>query len=277
MENDGRVDQQSMVPIMEYHSIGGMVFESEGVVFRQSPVYPGGLCVCGYEGDGDLLDVPSSMVPDGHRMPVTDIDRRALSGNGSVRRVNLPESVMTIGEEAFSRSCVESILMPGVRDIFSGAFMGCPIVDLELPRIGFIPPYMLSGCEMLRSLVMSDRVRLIMKGAFRGCSALEGLSFPDTLIAIEEEAFAGCSSLSLIALPDSLKVIGPRSFRGCTGLSSVVIGNTAREIVNGAFEGCTMLRSVEIPPSVTKLEDDAFPEWTAIRRLRPYGTRLLPA
>jgi hypothetical protein len=258
--------QSSIEPVMKYVSLGDETLEQNGILFKESSYYRGSLSVVGYTGRSSQLDVPASINHEGNWLKVMEIGKGALIENPYVRTVNLPQTVLTIDDEAFMWGQVESISMPGIKRIGSCAFMSCPLRAIDLTGVNFVLYNTFSNCDRLRSIVIPEGVRMIREGAFMGCTALESVSFPSTLTVLEGSSFAECTSLRSVKLPDSLLVVGFDSFRDCSRLSSVTFGNSTRDIEAGAFEGCSLLRSVVIPESVTKIEDGAFPRSTKIIR-----------
>ncbi len=260
-------------PQYDRYSIGDRVLKSNDILFTESSIYRGCLCVCGYVGRYSILDVPSSVNFEGHVMEVTDIARGALSENQYVKTVKLPESVVSIGDEAFMWGKVETVSMPGVREMGTNAFMTCPLTTLTLPKVKIVEYNAFTGCEYLKTVEFPEGITMIREGAFMGCSRLESVVLPSTLTVLEGSAFADCTSLRSVVLPDSLLVVGYDSFRNCSRLSSVTFGRNTVEIEACAFEGCDYLRSVTLPKSVTKIETGAFPRSTKIIREGESGSK----
>ena len=78
-----------------------------------------------------------------------------------------------------------------------------------------------SGCEMLKSVVLSDKVTHIPNGTFRNCINLESITWGTGLRAIWDKAFENCTALKSIVFTDSIEDVSSNAFRGCTNLSSV--------------------------------------------------------
>ncbi len=255
------------------YSIGDKVLKSDDILFTESSIYRGCLCVCGYVGRYSIMDVPSSVNFEGHVMEVTDIAKGALTENQYVKTVKLPENVVAIGDEAFMWAKVETVSMPGVREMGTNAFMSCPLTTLTLPKVKIVEYNSFTGCEYLKTVEFPEGITMIREGAFMGCGRLESIVLPSTLTVLEGSAFADCTSLRSVVLPDSLLVVGYDSFRNCSRLSSVTFGKNTVEIEACAFEGCDYLRSVTLPRSVTKIEAGAFPKGTKIIREGESGSK----
>ena len=148
---------------------------------------------------------------------------------------NIPDSVTTIGGEAFSgcSSLTSVTIGDGVTTIGKGAF---------------------SGCSSLTSVTIGDSVTKIGVEAFCGCSSLTSVTIGDGVTTIGEWAFSDCRSLTSVTIPDSVTTIGYCAFIECSSLTSVTIPDSVTTIGEVAFYGCYNLTSVYCkaitPPTV---------------------------
>ncbi len=100
-------------------------------------------------------------------------------GNGFfVTEVEIPDSVTSIGEGAFSGfDSLHSIVIPdGVTSIGDMAFY---------------------NCSSLTSIEIPNSVTSIRGEAFYGCSSLTSIEIPNSVTSIGGYAFSGCSSLTI--------------------------------------------------------------------------------
>ena len=217
-------------------------------------------------------------------LPVIDIDLWAFHNCSSLRSVEIPSSVTTIGAHAFDGcSGLKSVTFgenSQLTSIGSYAFRGCNgltsvfIGDIEAwCSIDFYgtnsnPLYYahnlyLNG-ELVTELVIPDGVTSIGSSAFEGYSGLISVTFGENsqLTSIGSSAFEGCSGLISVTFGENsqLTSIGSFSFEGCCGLTSVTFGENSQLTSIGlyAFDGCSGLTSIEIPASVTSIGDNAF-------------------
>ena len=217
-------------------------------------------------------------------LPVIDIDLWAFHNCSSLRSVEIPSSVTTIGAHAFDGcSGLKSVTFgenSQLTSIGSYAFRGCNgltsvfIGDIEAwCSIDFYgmdsnPLYYahnlyLNG-ELVTELVIPDGVTSIGSSAFEGCSGLISVTFGENsqLTSIGSSAFEGCSGLISVSFGENsqLTSIGSSAFDGCSGLTSVSFGENSQLTSIGlyAFDGCSGLTSIEIPASVTSIGDNAF-------------------
>ena len=279
---DGDAELQSAAP-------------EEGFSYQQAS---GGVEVTGYAGDATELSIPEEL----GGSKVVGIANSALSGHTSLRSVEVPGSVGTLGAHSFDgcTSLASVRLSEGVRRLGALAFQGCSsLASVELPASlesteGEAPwgagPFEGSGLASARLAPGSTRVAA---GAFRGCSSLAGVDLPASVSFVDNDAFDGCSSLSSVTLPEGLRGLGSRVFSGCplasvtvpaslestggwfrgdgpfagSGLSSARLAEGSVRVATGLFGGCGRLASVEVPGTVTSVGDRAFQGCTSLASL----------
>ena len=120
---------------------------------------------------------------------------------GGLTYVNIPDTVTTIGENAFSDCTgLTSVTLPANLTTIGGAAF--------------------AGCTGLTSVDLSANLTTIGRSAFDGCTGLTSITLPANLTQIGGGAFAGCTGLKSIGLPANLTTIGGYAFYGCTDLTS---------------------------------------------------------
>ena len=237
--------------------------------------------ITGYSGTGGVIEIPEKI--DGK--PVTKIGNYALQGNTDITGVRLPDSLKTIGMQAFcncselktveSGEGLESIgygsfsgctslasidLPEGLTSIGSGAFFGCKsLASIDLPDgVTSIGSSAFYRCSLLESIILPDGVTEIGQVAFSECTKLKTVVFGKGIQSIGVSAFNGCSSLESALLPDGLTEIGKYAFDGCSGLKTVVFGSSLRMIDSLAFCACSSLEEIVLPDSLTTLDTNVF-------------------
>ena len=177
--------------------------------------------------------------------PVTEIESKAFSGAKVSGELKLPDSLIAIGEDAFSE-CT--------------GLTGDLIIPNSVTSLGRLAFYHCSGLN--GELKISDRLEIIEDHTFCGCSGLTGdLRIPDSVSEIEYYAFGGCSGFTgILQIPNTVSSIGDSAFSGCSGLTGTLrIPDTLTEIEDYAFSGCSCLTGdLRIPDSVIKIGDYAF-------------------
>ena len=189
----------------------------------------------------------------------------------TMETVNLPATLKTIGENAFS-NCVNlsSITMPAsVTNIKESAFSGCEkltnIVFGNNSMLNSISESAFENCSLKTVEIPTAAIKAVSKvsltsvkiingssiddNAFSGCTELISITIPSTVTTIGNNAFSGCTSLVEIELgaESQLIAVGAKSFSGCADLISITIPSTVKAIGDSAFNGCTSLAEINIP------------------------------
>lgn len=110
----------------------------------------------------------------------------------------------------------------------------------------------------LSTLVFSDTITEIGKGAFTGAYGLNNISFPEGLTEIPDEAFLDCSGLYSVTLPNSLTMIGESAFENCTALPDIDFPPKLEEIGVKSFKGCDSFEYLTIPGTIKRIRESAF-------------------
>ena len=183
-------------------------------------------------------NIPSSVEFEGNQYPVIKINDEVFFGNANLIVVTLPESLTTLGREAFSFcKSLKTIKIP------SG--------------VTAIPGRCFYGCSSLESVTIPEGVTAIVGSAFEHCK-LNVLTLPESLEAIGRNAFSGNRSLKSVNIPTKVKTIEEHAFSYC-GLTDLVIQEGVQTIDNEAFLYNNNLQSIicnaVTPPT---LGDNAF-------------------
>ena len=126
-----------------------------------------------YLGEETNLRVPARIAG----KMVTEIGEKAFAGNQTLKTVQLPASITTIGVSAFENcQSLTRIHIEKTRVIQDAAFAGCTALetvrvneDNRLQRIG---SRAVADCTALKLLATSSAIREIGEDAFNGCDKL---------------------------------------------------------------------------------------------------------
>lgn len=138
----------------------------------------------------------------------SSLERIPELGMNAVRKVNIPEGVKIIGEDAFwACSNLKEITLPStITSIESGAFFNTSISGFNYPQ----------------------NIDSIPINAFCGTKLTE-FSVPPKVTEINDDAFYNCTDLVKISIPESVKYIGTDVFKNCRNLTIYGYKDTAAE------------------------------------------------
>lgn len=117
------------------------------------------------------------------------------------------------------------------------------------------------------NVIVGDNVPYIKYDAFQGCEMLRTVHISNSVSSIGMNAFSGCKSLKYIDIPKSVKHLCEYAFSDCTSLQRVQIPSSVEEIRNGCFEQCESIQSIEIPPKVFEIRANTFAGCSNLREV----------
>ena len=131
-------------------------YEDDGIVYD---LYTddGDRCamMIGYTGSGGEVIIPESVAYDGQDYTVVEIGSEIFDNPSAITAIHLPETIYTIGSEAFWHTGISEIVIPeGVRWINNSAFSGCEnLTKVTLPStLNNLEDYAFCGCMNLAEL-----------------------------------------------------------------------------------------------------------------------------
>lgn len=202
---------------------------------------------------------------------VTSIGGDCFYNNKYIKTVSLPNSVVSIGKDAFCLSSLQSIGLPtDLESIGEQCFYGCSkLAEISLPSsLDSIPARAFYGCDSLTSVVIPEGVETIGASAFFSCDSLKSISLPSSLLSIDGQAFRYCVSLESVVIPSGVQTVDYGAFMDCDSLVSVSLPASVVEFGNGAFAEMSYGSSVSVQTyyqyDLLKLGDYVTPERTDV-------------
>lgn len=213
------------------------------------------------------------------------IATEAFTGNKKITSVKFPDSLKTIGENAFKdcTALANITLGSGVECVKPGAFQNTAYWsetsnwDNKLLYLGDI---LLSAEKSLKGeCVVKDGTRLIADNAFFECAGMTGMTLPPSIKRIGVTPLDFYGELEAVRISDiaawcavdfsienpyySNDSSNPVTFGGdlyVNGklLTKLVVPEGVEIIGNNAFASCRSLKSVTLPKGVKRIERGAF-------------------
>ena len=190
----------------------------------------------------------------------------SLFTKSTVRSVEIPEGVKTIGDSAFT-DCekLEKIELPeSMEQVGQYAFEGCRGVShlkIKSPNciydqsFGSFPGLGEKADNL--TVEFGEKVteipRLIRMGG-----NVKHIKFDGEVEKIGSSVFDGWSNIEEIEIPESVKEIGDWAFVGCVKLSNITLGPNITTVGYGAFYGLTNLTTVTLPSKLKDIAGNAF-------------------
>lgn len=249
---------------------------------------------CRLKSIGNCRDTEIVVPTSVNKLIVTEIAGAAFSGNTTITKVTLPDTVTKMGGSVFLNcTALTDVKLPknvsGIEaDFFSGCtslvnvtlpetvktvgsriFKGCEsLTEIVLPEtVTKLSDEIFSGCRQLKRVVFSEKVKEIPQYAFYDCFALEEVDFPDGLTAIYDHAFGYCKTLKKIELPKGLKTIGISAFGSCYALTEIALPDSVQMIGRNAFAQCQAVTSISIGKNLTDVGQYAFRDLVNLQTL----------
>lgn len=213
---------------------------------------------------------------------VTMIPNYAFHGRDveKIKTVVIPNSVKTIGSDAFNNCGIESLTLGNsVTTIGFGAFDNNNLSSVTIPasvttihsrafgngmddNYKIKPLSVVFNAENCNTVINKwrhregpDTTTIYITPVF--VSEVSSLTIGDKVKKIPYYLFAGCDFKDVV-IPYSVKEIGDSAFLSCKKLEYVEIKNPMTRIGKHAFGGCALLKTANIPETATEIEDGTY-------------------
>ena len=223
-----------------------------------SITYPNDFYI-GYPKPSVSLVIPATVTDGENVYAVTGIDNHAFAGCSDLNSVVVPETVVTIGDDAFQ----------GVNKVYyAGAAEGSPWGALAVSATAIssddfefqdeaktiVKKYIGNGGDV----IIPEGVVTIGRSAFESKSNVKSVTFPTSLVTLDYGAFWGCYNLRKISLPYGVKNIESYAFYNCQSLEDFDLPESVETISSYAFQLCTKLTKMVIPAGTKKIAGGLF-------------------
>jgi len=178
---------------------------------------------------------------------------------GQLTEVTIPDTVKTIGANAFANTSLTAVTVPAsVTDLGSYAFYECNSLKSAVVEgnITCICAHTFAYCEALESVTLSGSAKYIDIYAFCKNQNLATVDLSGGALRIAKKAFLDCPGLTNLVLPDNLQTIEEEAFYNCSSLTAVKIPKNVTTIGKNAFDRCYKLAELEVDPENTAFSSE---------------------
>ncbi|MCI8306525.1 MAG: leucine-rich repeat domain-containing protein [Lachnospiraceae bacterium] len=179
----------------------------------------GGVEIRSYIGKDKNVKIPDKIAGKN----VVRIDDSAFDSNKKVRKVTIPDTVETIGVEAFHKcSNLKQVkLSKKLTKIEAYAFDQTGLTSVNIPdSVKEIKQGAFYSCKKLKKVKLGTGMKLISIGCFEECTSLSSINLED-IEEIGAQAFKGDKSLAGILNLNSVTMVETEAFYGCEGITEV--------------------------------------------------------
>ncbi len=179
------------------------------------------------------------------------------SSSGGMCAVYVPESVVSIGTDAFAYCEIERVYADSLEHWLSIRFANSGANPMSGTGSS---SYLYVDNELVEHLRIPEGITSIGAYAFYGCDSIMSIDGANNLVSINDGAFGYCSYLDSIVGAGCLEKIGAYAFTYCENLSDIsfLMYTRLEELGSGAFDGCKKIYSIYIPDTLINVSSACF-------------------
>lgn len=194
---------------------------------------------------------------------VTTIEMRAFRNCG-MEKLNIPSSIMYIGEYAFSECYMDVVI-----DNSNGIVYVEQLAFQDHNRVTYTHPEYLVDRRLKFTLETDSTVsvNLLHTANYPFNPIMDTVIIPASVRIngniykvdkIEPGTFSMGRNMKHVEIPSTIKTIGANAFYMCSMLTDIKIPSGVTSIGAGAFSSCQKLTNLEIPENITVIESETF-------------------
>ncbi len=243
-----------------------------------------------YSGSGGAITIPRTVMVDQTVVEVRRIASSLFKYNASITAVTLPDTLVSIENQAFMGTALEEIDIPAsVKHVGSEAFAECASLnrvtigntELSYQYNSFPATTEMQYPNAPEQRICGDYLFTVKEGSGEATivgytgqgghldipSTLTDINGTYTVTAIGRGAFRNSHTVFSATFPNTVTRIGESAFQECISLSAVSIPSSVKSIGHHAFYHCYGLSTVLLPEGLERLEGGTFYECMGLTKI----------
>lgn len=184
---------------------------------------------------------------------ITSVGAYAFHQMGNLKEVIRPESLVAIGDSAFSQSAITSFDLSGITELKDNTFSSTAIKMITIPSsLKKMGSANFTDIASLTQVVFEEGLQSMGYSNFASCTNLEELVFPNSLRDVSGMQTGGCASLKRLVIPSITNI--PDSFApGLGALEEVIIGDGVLTIGDNCFASCDAVKTLTLGGNIQRI------------------------